>query len=64
MSEGIDIANSPALIAHCVEKMGIDAEAVVELFREGNVSKENTDILLTKKNIRTRWIELDHQLQL
>ena len=54
MSEGIDIANSPALIANCVEKMGIDAEAVVELFREGNVSKENTDILLTKKNIRTR----------
>lgn len=49
MSEGIDIANSPALIANCVEKMGIDAEAVVELFREGNVSKENTDILLTKK---------------
>lgn len=54
MSEGIDIANSPALIAHCVEKMGIDAEVVVELFRAGNVSRENTDILLTKKNIRTR----------
>ena len=54
MSEGIDIANCPALIAHCVEKMGIDAETVVALFRAGNVSKENTDILLTKKNIRTR----------
>lgn len=49
MSEGIDIANCPALIAHCVEKMGIDAETVVALFRAGNVSKENTDILLTKK---------------
>ena len=54
MSEGIDIANSPALIAHCVEKMGIDEQAVIGLFRVGNVSRENADILLTKKNIRTR----------
>ncbi len=54
MTEGIDISNSPALISHCVDKMGIDAEQVVELFRAGNVSKENADILLTKKNIRTR----------
>ncbi len=49
MNEGIDIADSPALIAHCVEKMGIDAEAVIEVFRAGNVSRENADILLTKK---------------
>lgn len=54
MSEGIDISNSPALIAHCVDKMGINAEKVVELFRAGNVNKESADILLTKKNIRTR----------
>lgn len=54
MSEGIDITNSPALIAHCVDKMGVGAEEVIALFRAGNVSRENTDILLTKKNIRTR----------
>lgn len=54
MTEGIDIADYPALIAHCVENMGIDAEAVIEVFRAGNVSRENADILLTKKNIRTR----------
>lgn len=54
MSEGIDIAGSPALIAHCVDKMGIAAKEVIALFRDGNVSKENVDILLTKKNIRTR----------
>lgn len=54
MSEGIDIANSPALIAYCVDKMGIDEQAVIDLFRRGNVSRENADILLTKKNIRTR----------
>ena len=28
--------------------------SVIELFRAGNVSRENADILLTKKNIRTR----------
>lgn len=54
MSEGIDISNSPSLIAHCADKIGIDAEAVITLFKSGNVSKENTDILLTKKNIRTK----------
>lgn len=54
MTEGIDISNSPALIAHCVEKMGISTEDVIELFRNGNVSRENVDVLLTKKNIRTR----------
>ncbi len=54
MTEGIDIINSPALIEHCVEKIGIDVEEVVALFRAGNVSKDNADILLTKKNIRTR----------
>ena len=54
MTEGIDISNSPALIAHCVERMGIGAEDVIVLFGAGNVSREATDILLTKKNIRTR----------
>lgn len=54
MSEGIDISNYPALINHCVNAMGLEQEQVIELFRAGNVSRENVDILLTKKNIRTR----------
>lgn len=54
MTEGIDIANSPALITHCMERMQMDEQSVIELFRAGNVSRENADILLTKKNIRTR----------
>jgi DNA (cytosine-5)-methyltransferase 1 len=54
MSEGIDIADSPALLALCVDKMGISEGEVIALFRAGNVSRENADILLTKKNIRTR----------
>ena len=54
MSEGIDISNSPSLIAHCADKIGINEEAVIALFKSGTISKENTDILLTKKNIRTK----------
>lgn len=54
MSEGIDISNYLALINHCVNAMGLEQEQVIELFRAGNVSRENVDILLTKKNIRTR----------
>lgn len=54
MTEGIDIANSPALIAHCMDKLGINKDDVIALYRAGNVSKENVDVLLTKKNIRTR----------
>lgn len=54
ISEGIDISNYPALINHCVNAMGLEQEQVIELFRAGNVSRENVDILLTKKNIRTR----------
>ncbi len=54
MSEGIDISESPALIAHCIENMGIGVDEVIALFKDGNVSRENAEILLTKKNIRTR----------
>ena len=54
MSEGIDISNSPSLTAHCADKIGINEEAVIALFKSGTISKENTDILLTKKNIRTK----------
>lgn len=54
MTEGIDIAGLPALIAHCSDKMRMSGQEVVELFNNGNISKEDVDILLTKKNIRTR----------
>lgn len=54
ISEGIDIADSPALIAHCMNQMEMGEQEVIALFQAGNVSGENADILLTKKNIRTR----------
>ncbi len=57
MAEGIDLANSSELVAHCMSKLGISAEEVINTYSEGNVSRELAEVLLTKKNIRTR---LDH----
>lgn len=55
MSEGIDISNKPALIELCSEKLGMSDDAVVRLFQGGNVTQEQAEVLLTKKNIRQRF---------
>ena len=55
LEEGIDIADKPALIQLCSDSFGMTEEEVVKLFREGNPTKEQLDVLLTKKNIRQRW---------
>ena len=55
LEEGIDIADKPALIQLCSDSFEMTEEEVVKLFREGNPTKEQLDVLLTKKNIRQRW---------
>ena len=55
LSEGIDIEGKPALIKLCCEKFDMKEEKVIELFRNGNASEEQVDVLLTKKKIRQRW---------
>ncbi len=55
MEEGIDISDKPSLIALCSENFGMSAEEVVNLFKHPGATKEQTEILLTKKNIRQRW---------
>lgn len=55
MENGIDLENKPALVKLCSEELKIPENSVIELFKKGNVSKEATEILLTKKNIRQRW---------
>lgn len=55
IAEGIDISQKPALIRLCSEKLEMTEEAVIALFREGTPSKEQIDVLLTKKNVRQRW---------
>ena len=49
--QGIDITGKNALIQHCCEKLNMQADEVVNLFRNVNAPNDAIDILLTKKNI-------------
>ena len=51
---GIDISGKNVLVSLCCEKLKLDKNDVVELFKNGNPSDEEIDVLLTKKNIRQR----------
>lgn len=55
MEEGIDISGKPALVSLCCEKLNLTPEYVIELFKSGKATKEQIEVLLTKKNIRQRW---------
>ncbi len=55
MEEGIDISDKPELISLCSQKLEKSAKEVVRLYKKGGVSKEEAEILLTKKNIRQRF---------
>ena len=54
-NEGIDISGKSALVKLCCEKLNKPAEEVIKSFKSGNVSEDEIDVLLTKKNIRQRW---------
>lgn len=53
--QGIDISGKDSLIQLCCEKLNMNSKDVIELFKKGNASDKEIDILLTKKNIRQRW---------
>lgn len=55
MEQGIDISDKPALIELCSTKLKLPAEEVVTLFKNPGATKEEAEILLTKKNIRQRF---------
>ena len=55
MEFGIDISKKPALIELCSDALRLTPEETVKYYKKGNVSKEDAEILLTKKNIRQRW---------
>lgn len=57
MQEGIDISDKPSLIALCSEAFAMNEEEVVSMFKEHKATKEQVDVLLTKKNIRQRFDE-------
>lgn len=54
MTEGIDISDKPELLAHIVSNTGLPEEEVIRRFQRGEADRNLTDLLLTKKNIRTR----------
>ena len=54
-TEGIDLSNKPALIALCCDSFSMSSKQVIDLFKNKKATKEQVEILLTKKNIRQRW---------
>lgn len=55
IEKGIDISDKPALINLCAESLSLTKDEVVALFKNGGCTKEQAEVLLTKKNIRQRW---------
>lgn len=55
MESGIDLSGKPELVKMCSETLGMTEKAIIELFGKSGVSKEQVEVLLTKKNIRQRW---------
>lgn len=53
--KGIDLTGKNALISMCSDKMGLSSKQIINLFKKGNPTDEQIDILLTKKNMRQRW---------
>ena len=52
---GIDISDKPALIDLCSKQLKISKSEVIELFKKPGATKEQVEVLLTKKNIRQKW---------
>lgn len=55
LSEGIDISDKPNLVSFCANKLDLNRIDVIKLFKNKLATKEQVDILLTKKNIRQKW---------
>ncbi len=53
--QGIDLTGKISLLNLLSEKTGLTHNKIIEAFSECNVTDEQIDILLTKKNIRQRW---------
>ena len=57
--KGINISKCPDLIRLCSDKFDISDDSVIELFKTGHPTEDEIDVLLTKKNIRTRYSSKD-----
>lgn len=54
IEHGINLSDKPALVELCSKQFGMSADEVVSLFKKGGVTKEQAEVLLTKKNIRQK----------
>lgn len=57
LEQGIDISEKPALIKLCSERFEMSSEDVIDIFKNCKATKEQAEVLLTKKNIRQRFAE-------
>ena len=55
LDEGINLTGKKALLSLCSEKFNLDEKKVIKLFINKEMTNEQLDVLLTKKNIRQRW---------
>lgn len=55
LEDGIDISKKPALVQLCSAEFGMTQAAVIDLFKNRKATREQAEVLLTKKNIRQRW---------
>ena len=55
IEQGIDISDKPELIRLCCDSLKMTSEEIVLLYKNGGVTKEQAEVLLTKKNIRQRF---------
>jgi len=55
LEEGIDISSKSSLINLCCKEFKMTKKQVISLFIERSATKEQVEVLLTKKNIRQRW---------
>lgn len=53
--EGIDISGKDHLLKFCSEKLGISETELIKIFKNKLATKEQIDVLMTKKTIRQKW---------
>lgn len=53
-TEGINLSKKPHLVNYLVDKTDFSGEEIIEHFKKGDVNSKLLQLLLTKKNIRTR----------
>lgn len=54
---GIDITPMKRLTKMCSDAFGTTEEETIAIFKEARMTEEQIEVLLTKKNIRSRWRE-------